>query len=62
MPKELGASLKEQKESRALPYFKNISPLNLYDYELDNGVFKWVILESSKEIKEPFKESKTIKE
>ena len=62
MPKELGASLKEQKESRALPYFKNISPLNLYDYELDNGVFKWVILENLKEIKEPFKASKSIKE
>lgn len=62
MTRQLPKDLKTQKQTRSVPYFIEISPLNLYDYSLKNGAFEWVILKFQKEIKEPFGKSEIITE
>lgn len=59
MPVDLGDSLQMQKEKRALPYLKELSPLNLYDFYIKNGFLEWIIFEFKIEIKEPFKKGTT---
>lgn len=57
MPNDLKENLEEQKKARALPYFKALSPLNLYDFSFKNGRLEWIIFEFDIEIKEPFKKA-----
>lgn len=62
MPRTLPSNLKEQKEKRAVPYFVEVSPLNLHDFSYKNGVFEWAILRYEVEIKKPFEKSEILTE
>jgi len=57
MPRELPNTLKEQKETRAVPYVTPIDPSAIYDYKLTNNAFEWVILSYEVETKAPFEKA-----
>jgi len=55
MPKKTPSNLKDQIDTRTVPYFVEVLPENIHSYKLDEfGFFEWIIIELFIDKTEPF--------